>query len=92
MQAPPAAPLLERGASGLVVTFTPPKGVANAALYLHVEGGAKRFYCTAEKKVLAAGAAGAMLYVHHAGQHQFVIADGLAEGKTSATICGGSTT
>ena len=87
MQAPPAAPLLERGASGLVVTFTPPKGVANAALYLH-EGGAKRFYCTAARAVLAAGTSGSMLTVQARGvQHQIVVSDGLAEGKTSATIC-----
>ena len=88
MQAPPAAPLLERGANGLVVTFTPPKGVANAALYLHVEGGAKRFYCTAARAVLAAGTSGSMLTVQARGvQHQIVVSDGLAEGKTSATIC-----
>ena len=88
MQAPPAAPLLERGANGLVVTFTSPKGVANAALYLHVEGGAKRFYCTAARAVLAAGTSGSMLTVQARGaQHQIVVSDGLAEGKTSATIC-----
>ena len=41
MQAP-AAPVLEFGASGLVVTYTPPTGAANAALYVHVEEAKKR--------------------------------------------------
>ena len=40
------------------MTFTPPKGVANAALYLHVEGGG-----TAARAVLAAGTSGSMLTV-----------------------------
>ena len=85
-QEPPEPPVLTFGARGLVVEFVPPNGAVNAAIYLHVEGGAKLYYCPAAKSFVADGASNKMPELD-GRKREIVVKKGLGEGKVSATIC-----
>jgi hypothetical protein len=84
-QEPPEPPVLSFGARGLVVEFVPPRDAANAAIYLHVEGGAKLYYCPAAKSFVADGASNKMPKLNGV-KEEIVVKKGLGEGKVSATI------
>ena len=85
-QEPPEPPVLTFGARGLVVEFVPPKTAVNAAIYLHVSGGAKLYYCPAAKSFVADGASNKMPEVGRR-KEKIIVDKGLGEGKVSATIC-----